>query len=639
MTQAAIEWFPAERLAFRPPPKMTVTEWADERRILPTGYSRMPGQWSTDVTPYLAGPMNAYGNIHIRHIVLCFGTQLGKSEVIFNILLYIIDLDPYATLFVYPREEDAKSIGRGRLRQTMLASKSIRDKIPRSKEQFQIMEMHFPQMPLYMVGANSAAALAQKPCRNVLRDEIDKYPSSIGDDTDPLSLSEERTKSYYDIRKIVDVSSPTIEGWGIWKQLENCDVTMRYHVACPHCDVYQTLKFPQIKWDKPPQGDNYEKEKVGVAKQTARYECEGCQKAISDDHKPAMLAEGQWRPDKETSFDPEAVAFHLSSLYSPWLTWGDVVEKFLKSKEEADLQAFINGWLAEPWVQGYVKMDHDQILEARTDLPPLTVPEDAIALTAGIDRQMRGFYFVVRAWARDLTSWLIDYGHLASWGEVEAMLFETAYPIQNSKENMQMPIWRAGIDTGGTLLDDATGISSTEDTYDWLRRNGNGRGCLVWGTKGSSTTLAGKLRKTILDKMPSGKPIPGGIALIFLDTHKLKDAYHWRLNEAREEKRCGAYLHAETTKQYSDQILAEEKRKDKKGKEQWVQIGRRANHYLDCEVIAMACADPEWGGGIRLLAGPTRREAHEARRADELDRPSKVWKRKREFRRPGWLDR
>ncbi|MHC1745334.1 MAG: phage terminase large subunit family protein [Syntrophobacteraceae bacterium] len=52
-----------------------------------------------------------------------------------------------------------------------------------------------------------------------------------------------------------------------------------------------------------------------------------------------------------------------------------------------------------------------------------------------------------------------------------------------------MRIWRAAVDTGGGNRED--GLSMTEDTTNWLRRNGVGRGCRVWATKGSSTPLAG----------------------------------------------------------------------------------------------------------------------------------------------------
>ena len=85
-----------------------------------------------------------------------------------------------------------------------------------------------------------------------------------------------------------------------------------------------------------------------------------------------------------------------------------------------------------------------------------------------------------------------------------------------------MRIWRTAVDTGGGDRED--GLSMTEDTYNWLRRNGVGHGCRVWATKGSSTLLAGKIHLgKPLDKTPSGKPIPGGLQIVQLDTNRSEE--------------------------------------------------------------------------------------------------------------------
>jgi phage terminase large subunit GpA-like protein len=262
------------------------------------------------------------------------------------------------------------------------------------------------------------------------------------------------------------------------------------------------------------------------------------------------------------------------------------------------IQGFVNSSLAEPWKQVTVEASESAILKAKVDLPPQTVPDEAVVLTCGIDNQRYGFWHVVRAWARDFTNWLIDYGFLAAWDDVENLLFETAYPRQNGGT---LPIWRAGIDTGGGQFEE--GMSMTEEVYWWVRQNGVGRGARVWATKGASSPLVGKIKAgKPLDKTPGGKPIPGGLQIISLDTDKLKDTYHYRLSQAikGDGEPQSAYLHAETGEDYARQIRAEEKQIDRKGIESWVHV-RGENHLFDCEVIAHALVDPEWpGGGLNL---------------------------------------
>ena len=81
---------------------MTVSEWADGHRILDRKASALPRPWRTYRPPYLREPMDAFKTRHIDKITLCFGTQLGKSEAILNMIGYAVDQDPGSTLVVYP---------------------------------------------------------------------------------------------------------------------------------------------------------------------------------------------------------------------------------------------------------------------------------------------------------------------------------------------------------------------------------------------------------------------------------------------------------------------------------------------------------------------------------------------------------
>jgi len=150
---------------------------------------------------------------------------------------------------------------------------------------------------------------------------------------------------------------------------------------------------------------------------------------------------------------------------------------------------FITQNKAEPWKQIVVKSTEARVLNARCELLPQTVPAEAIALSAGIDMQKLGFWFTVRAWAKDFTSWLIHYGFLPSWEDLDNLLFNTVYPQPAAGRDLR--IWRAGFDTGGGKKYEE--MSMTEEAYWWIRQNGAGRGCRVYATKGSSRPLAGKV--------------------------------------------------------------------------------------------------------------------------------------------------
>ncbi|MCE5335582.1 MAG: phage terminase large subunit family protein [Desulfobacteraceae bacterium] len=600
MEPLSIDWTEGERLAFKPPSKLKVSEWAERHRILQAGISRQPGPWSNDTTPYLVEVMDTYNDPDVRHIVCCFGTQLGKTEFEYNVLGYIIDQDPYSTLVVYPREDDSKNVSRARIQPMINDCPTLLAKKPARQDLFQLLEMHFPGMILYLVGANSPAALAQKPCRNILRDEIDKFPNQIGNDADPLSLSEERSKSFWDIRKILDVSSPTLEDTGIWKQLQSCDEIRERQAPCPHCRHPQTIEFKNIRWQQSAKETPWP-ERIQAAKSTAHYICEKCGERIENDSRAWMLQNGRWAVVKKPAFKPQKVGFRLPSWHSPWLTWGDIAEKFLKAmqaKEETGdtepLKNFWNGWGAEPWKQIATITSESKILSARCVLPPQVVPREAVALTCGIDCQKQGFYFVVRAWAKDMTSWLVRYGFLLSWEDVQRLIFEDTYEIEGS--DMRASLWRVAIDTGGG--EGEGDRSMTEEAYSFIAQCGKG----VFGFKGSSREMTGKMKLTVIASKPGKKNIPipgGGLRLWVVDTDYFKDLFHNRL-QIKAGDPGAIYLHRDTDQDYARQIVSEEKRRGRDGRYKWVRV-RGENHYFDAEIMASCLVDPVCYGGLGVI--------------------------------------
>ena len=598
------EWSEDELQTAAPPPEITVSEWADANRVLQAGVSRNPGRWSTSYTPYLREVMDAYCLPHLRHLVFCAGTQLGKTEALYNILGYCIDHDPWPTLLMYPREDDAKGVSRVRIQPMIDDCECLRKRKPEKAGLYQTLEMHFPGMPLYLVGANSLAALAQKPCRNILRDEGDKNPERLGDDADPDSKSEERAKSYWDIRKVVDVSSPTFEHKGILRKLANCNQVYRIHHPCPHCGELLRLRFKQIKWDdRPGQPD-----RIVIAKRTAYYVCPECGGQIDNGHRPKMIAEYRFVAERQIDYLPESIGFWVSSLSSPMLSWGDIAEAFLKAERERDetgstteLQTFVNDWLAEPWKINVKQSSTELILARRCSLPPLIVHPEAVALTCGIDVQKHGFWFTVWAWTRLCRSWLIHYGYLVSWDDIWRLVFDTRFQVQDQAQ--QMGIWRAGIDIGGGK-DSKWGEDWTksEEIITWVRENGQG---VVWAVKGMSVNTSGaKVRHSILDKMPGAKGglIPGGLTLWQIDTNQMKDTLFWRLENLDSDPQP-LHLHRDTGDDFALQLLAEEKQRQKNGSMVWVQV-KKDNHLLDASVYAHAAADFQWMGGVNILSGP-----------------------------------
>jgi len=605
--------------------KIPVSQWAEKYRYVTM--SVLPGRWKNDVTPYLAGIMDASFFPSVQKTILCKAPQVGGTEAILTCIGYAIDRDPGSVLMIYPDELTGRENNQDRIQPMLVASPRLKSYLTGSDDDTGMMRIKLTHMPIYIAWARSASRLANKPIRYVVFDETDKYPDTAGKrETDPISLGEARTITYQHNRKIWEISTPTIETGIIWKALTlEAQVIFDYHVTCPFCGHQHRMLFKNIKWPRETEPDtdgqchSLEAETIESEK-LAWYECPSCATHWTDYDRDCAVKSGVWR-DRNNAIElmeylrtrkPAKIGFHIPSWISPFVSLSTVAAAFIKGQTDINkLKDFANKHAAEPWKLTVVSKNEAGILAARTDLPPQIVPEDAIALTCGVDVQLHGFWFVVRAWTPVLTSWNIHYGFLPTWEDVERLIYETGYPIGDTGRTMR--IFRACVDTGGgKKYEDMT---MTEETYYWLLKNRGRGGVAVWGTKGASNPLPNMLRlgESIMST-PSGKKLPAALRLLHIDTSKAKDQYHYRLQLATAEDTRhlpgAAFLHSGTGSDYSAQILAEEKQLDEKGAEEWVNLHQRPNHLFDAEILAGACVEMEFpGGGLRLIAERLRQQA------------------------------
>ena len=90
-----------------PPPKLTVSQWADRERVLSQEASAEPGKWNTDRAPYQREILDSINNPNYEDIIIKASSQVGKSEIINNIIGYFIDYDPSPILLIMPTEKNS----------------------------------------------------------------------------------------------------------------------------------------------------------------------------------------------------------------------------------------------------------------------------------------------------------------------------------------------------------------------------------------------------------------------------------------------------------------------------------------------------------------------------------------------------
>ena len=122
----------------------------------------------------------------------------------------------------------------------------------------------------------------------------------------------------------------------------------------------------------------------------AVYICPECGALIPDTRKPGMLRAGEWRAVRGRRQGALKLGFWMNALYSPWVTWSQAVNEFLRDKDEAGAAAKLREQLAgEPWEDLRMRTDADMVLERCGDELRWQVPDWAELLTGGRGRAAR----------------------------------------------------------------------------------------------------------------------------------------------------------------------------------------------------------------------------------------------------------
>ena len=407
-----------------PPPKLTISEWADNYRKLSSESSSEAGQWRTSRAPYQREIMDAISNPLVENVVLMCGAQLGKTEALLNTIGYYIDYDPAPIMYVMPTVEMAEGFSKDRVEPMFRDTPTLRAKTEEKErdKNSTILHKRFAGGHLTLVGANSSASLASRPIRIVLMDEVDRFPVNVGDEGDPVSLVQKRTATFHN-RKHVMVSTPTVKGVSRIEEEYNQSTMEEWCLACPKCGEYNPLTWGAIKFEKDGNGEY----------QMQGMECERCLEVSKEYEWKAN--DGKWIAKKPEN--KEKRGFHLNELASPWSSWESIMKDFLAKKDNPQmLKTWVNTSLGESWEE-QSEIDAGEIVSKRREYYNCEVPSDVLVLTCSVDVQDNRLEYEVCGWGRGFESWGIRYGVIMGnptenyvWNQLDLILDK-----QYTKEN------------------------------------------------------------------------------------------------------------------------------------------------------------------------------------------------------------
>lgn len=575
---------------FKPPPRLTVSQWADGCRILSRKGAAEPGPYRTARTPYLQEPMDFLSpSSPVEEVVLMFAAQLGKSEAGNNFVGHTIDIDPGPMMIVQPTIDMAKRYSRQRIAPMIEETPALRKRVKENRsrdESNTTLVKDFTGGMLILAGANSAAGLRSTPVKKLFLDEIDAYPLDVDGEGDPIMLAEKRTATFVR-RKVLKTSTPTTKGFSRVEQSFDRGDRRKYHVPCPHCAAPQVMKFDHLHWIR---------DDVGAPiPGSVRYVCPSCGGAVQEHQKPAMLAAGKWIAERPTD---RIASYHLSALYSPWLSWEQVVAEFYDANETAKagdvskLKAWTNTVLSETWEEQGDKVSEHELAKRAEPLARRLVPRNAMVLTIGADVQGDRIELRTWGWGRGEESWLIErdivHGSPSDEQTWKAVLevIEREYEHENGA---RMRVMATAIDSGG---------HHTQEVYNFCRVHAWRKVIAVKGQSQSGKAVIGK--PSDVDVSYRGVKLKRGAKVWPVGTDTAKQVLYGRL---RLSQHGGGYVHlpnwlpAEEYEQLTAERLVTKYYRGRPRLE-WMKPPGRRNEALDCAVYAMAAAHmlgmPRW---------------------------------------------
>jgi len=575
---------------FTPPPDVTVTEWAEENRVLSPENCALPGPYRVSVTPYLKEILDCITDRSIEKIACQKSAQVAWTDgIINNALGYYIAVDPSPIIILFPTDSMAQRYSKEKLSPMIRDASCLKRLISNSTTRESGNTIHsknFTGGHLELVGSNSPTNMASSPIRIILVEEPDRCASNSGGEGSALKLVYERGKTF-SRRKILVGGSPTIAGASEIEREMSLSDKRRFMIFCPDpdCNEPHELRFENVVWDK----EAPEKDTIFGYEQprSARFKCPCCGKHYSNAQKNRQLQTGYWQstePFKGTA------GFYISELMSPFpnATVVHVVEKFLEAQyylEKGDptfMITFRNTSLGETWDENISdQVDWEKLRDRGEAYTLYNIPSKKVLLvTAGVDVQIDRLSVVIAGYGRGEESWRILWLELIGdpfqqdvWEELDELInHEFDHPLGG-----KIKISSVAVDSGG---------KHTQMVYNYVRRRPK---CMA--IKGMSTRgkpIVG--RPSDQEVIFNGRKIKNGVKLwpLGVDTTK----YHI-MSRLAITKPGPAYWHFsnDLPDEYYEQLTNERLVMEFKGgkvEEIWKAFGR--NEAFDCEVYAYSAA-------------------------------------------------
>lgn len=564
-------------------------EWAEGGGVvLPASVAArgIGGRLSFRTRPYWRLVLRWLVQEGVEQINVEVGAQCGKTTGGISFALYCGEFLPGPTLYLMPSEEHAEDLTRDRLRPIFQASpfgKTIK------ANDLRLGGASFPGGgSLNVIGVGSPNALKARPARNVIFDEYDeavRYNKAAGS---PLERARTRTRTYSGVRKILVLSTPTIDTDGIHPEYASSQM-WEWQVRCPLCGDFHALELGNLGWPRDATGEHSMDPDEIVTTSAAWYTCPHCLGRWNDAQRIQAISDGRGHcltPERPAL----SVGIRMSAMYSPDVSLSQFAAAFLRAQADpVKMIQFRNEWLAEPRTE--------TVKSASTDQAHLAARQFAGYQMPGADWWETGEVPPAPDWVRAIT-WGFDvqgaevWGLCRGWGDrgesiiLWAGSFRGAGDLENARTASRLP-WLVG---GSEMIPIRSLMDSGYRTHE-VYRVCAGAPRLLPSKGRQDGTLPVQISQ--VDRQGANRRVVGRTDLVVVWTTYWQDEVARALEQEPGRGPIGCHLPSNPPAYLYRHLCAEKKktvqRKDGRAVVAWVAHDSQ-NHLRDCLVLSQVAA-------------------------------------------------
>lgn len=566
---------------WRLPERIPPWKWCEEN-VKNIPYSPILGHFKSANSPWVREVMEAMSDPDIRLVSIVAPVQSSKTIGAELCLCYIVANFPGPCLWLSQTDADAKDQAEARLHKLFSECDAVKKLFPADRHKKKTQTVFFSNgMTLWVLGAHAKSNLQSRSIRWLIGDETWQWPNGH------MQQAEARVTAFGWLGKCIFLSQGGMENDDTHRKFETTDMR-EWEFKCPKCGKYQPYKWSNIEWDKNYR-DGEGRMDFAKVRSSVRLVCEFCKHEIadSDANRKLLNSSAKFVPQNPNAPATKA-GFHWNSLAS--MSWGELAEMYLRAKESCrrgdmeDLKNFYQKRLALPWgdleedftldisPSGY-RMGDDWESEAAVGakgaiLPPPHENKNRVRLRfLTVDVQMDHFYAVVRSWACDASSRLVYCAKLQTWEDVEI--------LQNRFGVFPQLVF---VDAGYSTFE----VYRNCTKHNWTALMGDGRRDFPHRVNGKITQ---RFYSTARHPLVSDRKC----RMHYWSNLGIKDTLARLRSNQNPDEGSTWEVPSDVPEEYL-KMLDSEQRVKKGNSWEWRQIGKRPNHYWDCEAMQVCAA-------------------------------------------------